>query len=298
MPTAGGKTEMSRAEKRAGLDFGASLVKIAREGRSGALDYELRPRAETEAVLARLIETGVTHAGVTGAGARQVCSTLATAGVDARPIDEFSAWGCGSREFLCEQGLGTVTDYLLVSIGTGTSVVRVGGHTTVTRAGGTALGGGTVLALARGLLGTADFTQVVALAAEGKREEVDLLLADIYPEGGVALPPQATASNLGKLASRLERGDPPAREHLARGLMGLVGENVGLICAGLARSEQLRELVFGGTTLRGNLPLRLILERVSRAFGLEPHFLVQGEFTGARGALELSRKPPSRAAPN
>jgi len=279
---------MARVNQRVGLDFGASLVKIARENGRGSIDYELFPRAQAETALLELTRIGVGQVGVTGAGAQRWCRSLASAGVDARNVGEFAAWARGATHLLSEQGSETLSPYLLVSIGTGTSVVRVRPGS-VFRAGGTALGGGTLLGLARGLLGSTDFLEITALAAQGKREEVDLRLVDIYPDGGIPLPPGATASNLGKLAARLERGDPPAPEHLARGLMGLVGENIGLLCAGLARAEQLDQLVFGGTTLRGNSVLQDILERVAQAFGLRAVFLARGEFTGARGALELLR---------
>lgn len=279
---------MARVNQRVGLDFGASLVKIARENGRGAVDYQLLPRSHAEAVLEELTRSGVARVGVTGAGAGRWRLSLATAGVDARAVDEFSAWARGAEDLLAEQGSERRSPYLLVSIGTGTSVVRVRPDS-VHRAGGTALGGGTLLGLARGLLGSTDFAAIVALAAAGNREEVDLRLADLYPDGGIPLPPEATASNFGKLAARLEDGDPPAPEHLARGLMGLVGENIGLLCAGLARAEQLDQLVFGGATLRANPTLRSILARVAQAFGLRAVFLERGEFTGARGALELAK---------
>jgi len=73
-------------------------------------------------------------------------------------------------------------------------------------------------------------------------------------------------------------------------LMGLVGENIALICNGLAALTQARRLVFGGATLRNNAALRAILESLFSTLGREVIFLVDGEFAGAVGALELSRR--------
>ena len=69
--------------------------------------------------------------------------------------------------------------------------------------------------------------------------------------------------------------------------MGLVGENVALICAGLAALTGARRLVFGGSTLRGNESLREVLQGILGALGRDLVFLEDGEFAGALGALLL-----------
>ena len=71
-------------------------------------------------------------------------------------------------------------------------------------------------------------------------------------------------------------------------LMGLVGENVALICAGLAGAHQVRRMVFGGATLRKNPSLVSILQGITTALGAEVTFLPDGEFAGALGALLLA----------
>jgi type II pantothenate kinase len=71
--------------------------------------------------------------------------------------------------------------------------------------------------------------------------------------------------------------------------MGMVGENVGLICGGLAAATQADTIVFGGSTLRNNPALVAVLQGVTAAIGRKAHFLPDGEFGGALGALELAR---------
>jgi pantothenate kinase len=61
-------------------------------------------------------------------------------------VNEFAAWGDGAAELLRRLELGSARRYLLVSLGTGTSVMLVDGMA-VNRIGGTALGGGTVVGL-------------------------------------------------------------------------------------------------------------------------------------------------------
>ena len=57
--------------------------------------------------------------------------------------NEFEAWGEGERVLLARADFVPTTPHLLVSLGTGTSILRVGQDGRVARAGGTGLGGGT-----------------------------------------------------------------------------------------------------------------------------------------------------------
>ena len=113
------------------------------------------------------------------------------------------------------------------SSASGTSVLAIepGG---ARRIGGSALGGGTLLGLGRLLLGVDTFDEICALASRGDRRRVDLSVGDIYPGGEIALPPDLNASSFAKLESR----EPP---DLAHALVGMLGENIGLICGNLAR---------------------------------------------------------------
>ena len=74
--------------------------------------------------------------------------------------------------------------HLVVSVGTGTSVMLVDGLS-VTRVGGTALGGGTVMGLGSLLTGSLRFSHLAGLAAEGQRQNVDLRVSDIYRPGEI-----------------------------------------------------------------------------------------------------------------
>ena len=66
-----------------------------------------------------------------------------------------------------------------------------------------------------------------------------------------------------------------------------MGENVAGLCAALASAADAERIVFGGSTLRHNRPLREILARLS-LLGRRVIFLTNGEFTGAVGALALA----------
>ena len=267
-----------------GLDWGATLGKLAVRSPAGALSFRLLPTRDVEAGQRAIAETGAQRIGLTGGGAATVAKGLAGETVQ---VNEFAAWGCGAAALLADQPLAPSRRYLLVSLGTGTSVLLVDGLS-VTRVGGTALGGGTLVGLAAGLFGTGDFGRIAELARGGSRREVDLLVSDIYRAGGIALAGDLTAANFGKLAPRLAAGERVSDADLSHALMGLVGENVALVCAGLAAAAQVPRIVFGGSTLRDNPVLVEVVGDITRALGREPVFLPRGEFAGALGALLLA----------
>ena len=277
-------TQVKTRGSAAGLDWGATLGKLAVRSPAGGLSFHLLPTRDVDAGRRALAEAGAQRIGLTGGGAAAVAKGLAG---DSMQVNEFAAWGAGAAALLAEQELPPSRRYLLVSLGTGTSVLLVDGLA-VTRIGGTALGGGTLVGLAAGLFGTGDFGCIAELARSGSRREVDLLVSDIYRAGGIALAGDLTAANFGKLAPRLAAGERIPDADLAHALMGLVGENVALVCAGLAASAQVTRIVFGGSTLRENPVLAEVVGGITRALGREAVFLPRGEFTGALGALLLA----------
>jgi len=263
-----------------GVDWGATLAKLALRNPDGSIEYRMLSTEDAETSRAALAAIGARRVGLTGAGATMLARSLPGEVVQ---VNEFAAWGAGASALLAN-GLRR---YLLVSVGTGTSVLLVDG-VSVSRVGGTALGGGTLVGLAAGLIGEPDFEKIAALASRGSRRSVDLLVSDIYPAGGIALAGDLTASNFGKYARRLRAGDLVERADVAHAIAGLIAENVALVCTGLAAAAQVSTIVFGGSTLRGNTALADLLGLFCRAYGREPVFLEHGEFTGALGALRIA----------
>lgn len=267
-----------------GVDWGATLAKLALRAPGGPIEYRLLPTEDAGQSRAALEALGARRIGVTGGGAAMLARSLSG---EVAQVNEFAAWGAGAAALLAEAGIDGVQRYLLVSVGTGTSVLLVDG-VSVSRVGGTALGGGTLLGLAAGLIQTSEFGEIAALASRGSRREIDLLVSDIYPVGGIALAGDLTASNFGKYARRFRDGDKLERADVAHAIMGLIAENIALICAGVAANVQATRVVFGGSTLRENPALAELLGHFLRAFGREPVFLPHGEFAGALGALRIA----------
>jgi len=257
---------------RVGIDAGASLWKLALVSRQ--LETELVPAGAVEEVRRRIGSWSPEEVRVTGGGAARVAAALE--GVRVRQVSEFAAWTRGAQVLAGRAGWTLPERHLLVSLGTGTSILEIDG-TAFQRIGGTALGGGTLLGLARLLCRAESFAEAAALAARGERSRVDLQVRDVYPEGGVALPPDLTASNFAKLASK-EPAD------LAHALMGLLGENIGIICTAVAHARGIDTLVFGGSSLEANPTLQGILRQTVEMGGREARLLPDGAFCGAVGA--------------
>jgi type II pantothenate kinase len=268
---------------RVGADVGATLAKLVVRRADGRTQLRLLPTRAIEQVAREVESAGPERVGLTGGGAPELAALLHS---DTARAPEFEAWRVGASAMLRQASAGDVERYLLVSLGTGTSAMLVDGSS-VMRAGGTALGGGTVVGLGAALIGTTSFDRLVSLAREGDRRNVDLLVSDVYRSGESPLPGDLNASSFAKLALLGPDHRPEPRD-LAHAIMGLVGENVALICNGLAAAAQVTRIAFGGTTLRDNTTLVEMLRLLSSAYGNQAIFLPNGEFAGALGALELA----------
>lgn len=266
-----------------GVDLGATLVKLAIRAASGELHFESMPSHETERLERRITSLAPERVGLTGCGATSFAEQLER---PSRRYDEFLSWGAGTRQLVDAEALAGNSRNLLVSLGTGTSVLLMDGDSTV-RIGGTALGGGTIVGLASALLGTSNFEEICSLAQRGNRTQIDLVVSDIYRSGEIELPADVTAASFGKLGLLDETPGRKEPENLAAAIIGLVGENVGLICAGLSYASQVEQIVFAGSTLRDSRVLCDILSSITRNMGRTPLFLSNGEYGAAAGALIL-----------
>ncbi len=278
---------LTRAEA-VGVDSGATLVKLSLLDPQGGIHLVAWPSPSKARVLALLERLAPARIGLTGCGMREIAAGI---GRPTTGLLEFDAWGRGAQRLLAEIGRPLHEPYLLVSIGTGTSALRVEGDR-VERIGGSALGGGTALGLGLALTGCRSHRDLARLAARGRRGGVDLLISDIYESAEIPLAAEATAASFGKLARQLDPihapapGDPPASpEDLAAAIMGLVAENIALLCNAHARQAGVSTIVYGGSTLDENPLLVETVQTLTHVLGQTSLVLPKSGYAGALGAM-------------
>ena len=261
-----------------GLDAGATLCKLVR--RTDTLETLAFDSRDLDSLHRTIERWKPAHLAATGGRAGRLGDAFC--GVQVTCIPEFQAWASGAPILADLEGIALPDSYLLVSLGTGTSILHLTPGES-RRVGGSALGGGSLLGLGRLLLGVDAFDEITALAAGGDRRKVDLLVGDIYGDGEVLpLPAELNAASFAKLESR-EPAD------VAHALIGLVGENTALLCGQLAGALGAQAVVYCGSTLRGNPTLAEILTGVTAMLGASSHLLEHGAFCGAVGAASLVR---------
>ena len=267
---------MALLEGCAGVDVGATLCKLVYAGEQ--VELERLPSTDRAAIHAWLAHRQPRRLGLTGGGARGLLDLLG----DFAPLHraEFEAWARGAP-FVAEQAGGELPEpAIVVSLGTGTSILALCEAGT-RRLGGCALGGGTIVGLGRLLCDNADFVQLSHLASSGDRSRIDLLVGDIYPQGGIALPAEINAASFGKLESRRP-------QDLMAAVMGLVGENVALLATALARGVGAEEIVYCGSAVEGNPSLVHALSTATEVLGCRSLYLRRGAYCGAFGAALLA----------
>ena len=195
-------------------------------------------------------------------------------------VGEVPAIGRGGQVLAAPDGAGARTSALVVSAGSGTAVIAARGdqyaHVT-----GSAVGGGTLLGLARLLLGTVDPQEIDDLARRGDSNGADLSLADVVGGPIGRLPASAAAVNFGRLA----RSDlPVSREDLAAALVTLVGQVIAVTAINAARAQQLDQLVVIGH-LTDMPSVRGVLDQVGDYYGMRLTLPANAGYGTALGAL-------------
>lgn len=150
---------------------------------------------------------------LTGIGAKDLKSPIL--GCPTAKVDEFIANGMGAR---FDSGLDHM---IVVSMGTGTSLVRVDGDE-IRHIGGIGMGGGSLQGLARLLLGTSNVKEISNMADKGNPAHVNLLIEDICKDELGNLTGDATASLFAKVLQRT-----PDDNDIAAGLIHMVLETIG-----------------------------------------------------------------------
>lgn len=177
------------------------------------------------------------------------------------------------------------SSFLLVSIGTGTSVVLK--NKNIQHLGGSAIGGGMFMAIVKFLYDLDDYNMIINHATKGDRYNVDLKVSDIYAEDDSRVKDyfrEFTAASLGKI-NIFNDLTSLRKEDVIHSLLGIIGENIGLIATLFSEIHEVTEIVFCGGLLVDNKILKNILKLISKSRAKKAIFLKNSEFAGAIGAL-------------
>ena len=148
-----------------------------------------------------------------------------------------------ASEFICI-GLGGkfisgCDNAVVVSMGTGTAFVSVQGDK-ITHAGGSGLGGGTIMNLCKKLFGISKFSLIYDLAQKGDIHNIDLSIGDITEQKLSNMEADTTAANFGKLS------EVATSEDLSLGLFNMVFESIGTMAAFTAHKQNTKNIVMTG----------------------------------------------------
>lgn len=261
-----------------GIDIGGTTTDLACF-ENGKLIHVLSVRADdpvtsASGALGKFIsESGkslaeIQQIAVTGVGATSVGIDLF--GIPLRQIDEFSAIGMGGLF------LSGLKEAVVVSLGTGTAVVKAKGRS-AQHLGGSGVGGGTLIGLSKYMLQVSDFELLSEMAEKGDLSKVDLSIRDIAGDRLGNLPANATASNFGK------HSDKAGPEDMAFGIINLVCQTVGMLAVFASRTHNTQKVVLTGKMTRlAQLPE--IFRRLEAMFGIRFIIPKKAEYSTAVGA--------------
>jgi len=188
----------------------------------------------------------------------------------------------------------------VASVGSGVSFLKITGRKQFQRVSGTSLGGGTFWGLCRLLTNEHSFEDVKKLSHQGKSENIDLLVGDIYGDDAEAyktlgLTPDIIASSFGKAATaeNLEPGTFK-NEDIIRSLMFMIANNIGQISYLNAKLHDCRHIIFVGGFIEENI---YVWNRFAYAIDfwsegkMKALFVRHEGYLGALGAMLHSSTP-------
>jgi type II pantothenate kinase len=217
--------------------------------------------------------SSVNHIVLTGAGASRIDGRLF--GIPTSKIEEIQAIGLGGMY------LSGKTDLIIANLGTGTALVEAH-KDQINHIGGTAVGGGTILGLAKAMLKISDLDVLFEMASKGRIGQVDLLIGDIADSDIGILKKEMTASNFGKLM------DSAKEEDIALGIFNMVYQVIGTVSAFAAKSRNMKTIVVTGTASNVSIGKR-ILDAIAVIYDLTFIYPDHAAYATAIGAA-LSQK--------
>lgn len=261
-----------------GIDAGGTLIKTAHM-EDGKYVFKMVTLNEINEIVTWLKEQHPkAKVRITG-GKQSVLAKLLENEVEMIP--EFEATTRGVQAIIERSNLALPDNYLVVNVGTGTSIHSIN-QKSAERLGGTGVGGGMLMGLAYLLTGRTDFQEITQLAAKGDRNGIDLKVKDLY-EGASPIGGELTASNFGFI-EQIKHQEVKDEDVLAC-LIGMISETILMMAIPFAKTISTSTIVFIGSTFQSNPLFRNQLEHFEALFEIKAYFPQHGQYSGAVGAL-------------
>jgi type II pantothenate kinase len=207
----------------------------------------------------------------TGAGAGNLKDDIFD--IPAAKADEIQSIGTGGM-FLTRRD-----NIMVANVGTGTAIVDAQKER-ISHLGGSGVGGGTIMGLAKKLLFVSEFSEIIKLAERGNLKRVDLSIGDIMGSKLSFLKRENTASNFGKIL------DSAQNEDIALAILNMVYQVIGMLSVFAAKSKNARSVAVTGNA-SDNQIARHILENISTLYQIQFEYPENAEYTTAIGAALL-----------
>ena len=261
-----------------GIDIGSTTTKAV-SIENGKILKRIKARAQDAVTAATgafgkiVLENGIDiktikKIKITGAGASKIKDDIF--GIPTTRVSEIEAIGVGGMF------LSGMMDIIITNIGTGTVILEAG-DSGIKHVGGSGVGGGTILGLAKKLLPVAQFNDILELAQNGKINQVDLLLGDITDTRLSFLSGESTASNFGKMLDTANSSD------IALGIINMVYQVIGVLSVLAAKAKDSKRVIVTGNGSK-NMIGRKVLTDISALYGIEFLYPEYAEYTTAIGA--------------
>lgn len=261
-----------------GIDIGSTTTKavsiengrLIRQVKTKAVDAVT---AATGALGKIVLENGIRMSDIekikiTGAGASKIKDDIF--GIPTGRVKEIDAIGIGGMF------LSGMSDIIISNIGTGTVIIEAG-ERGISHFGGTGIGGGTILGLAKKLLPTAEFNDILELAKTGTLSRVDLLLGDITDTSISFLSGESTAANFGKMLDTASHSD------IALAIINMVYQVIGVLSVFAAKAKNTGRVIVTGNGSKNKIGQKILLD-ISAMYGIEFIYPEFAEYTTAVGA--------------
>lgn len=292
-----------------GVDLGSSLTKIALIQEDGTIKFtHFRTKIELirkfflnegEQTLNDFAPQGIKAICAVGAGSCKYADFFESLPLRPKKGDEMQSNAFALQTILRDPskirvfgGSGIIGDsYVVASMGTGVSFTVVRPDQPMSHVGGSAIGGGTLLALSKLILGINDFNELCQLAARGDSKKVDLLISDVFgSDYGDKLKADIIASSMAKAAYMEER---PADEDIAASLLSTISLSIGAHVSAICGAQNVQTVVFAGGFLDYDGIISYYLMRAVNLFHPEITLVIPKNFhyVGALGAaLQLANQ--------